>query len=81
MTKWIKKLFTLPIRFYQLAISPLLPSSCRYHPTCSQYMIDAIVEWGVIRGIAMGLKRISRCHPWGSHGHDPVPKNPKKHKE
>lgn len=81
MTKWIKKLFTLPIRFYQLAISPLLPSSCRYYPTCSQYMIDAIVEWGVIRGIAMGLKRISRCHPWGSHGHDPVPKNPKKHKE
>ena len=69
-----KKILVLPIRFYQLLISPLLPSSCRYHPTCSQYMIDAINEWGPIKGIWLGLKRIGSCHPWGGDGYDPVPK-------
>jgi len=71
----LKKLFILPIRFYQIAISPLLGSNCRYNPTCSHYMVLAIQEWGVIQGIWLGLKRIFRCHPWNtSDSYDPVPK-------
>ena len=62
------------VRFYQVGISPLLPSSCRHQPTCSQYMIDAINEWGVVRGLIIGTKRLLRCHPWGTQGFDPVPK-------
>lgn len=62
------------VRFYQLAISPWLGSSCRYSPTCSQYMIEAVNEWGPLKGFWLGIKRIGRCHPWGDHGHDPVPK-------
>lgn len=61
------------VRLYQLVISPILPNSCRYTPTCSQYMIEAIMKYGPLRGGWLGLKRISRCHPWGGHGHDPVP--------
>lgn len=76
MRQILKFLFILPIRFYQLAISPLLKSSCRFQPTCSHYMIEAIEKWG-IRGVWMGMKRIGKCHPWGPHGHDPVPENPK----
>ena len=63
------------VRFYQLAISPYLGRTCRYSPTCSQYMIEAVNKWGTIKGFWLGIKRISRCHPWGGHGHDPVPKN------
>ena len=63
------------VRFYQLAISPWMGSSCRYSPTCSQYMIEAVNEWGPLKGFWLGIKRIGRCHPWGDHGHDPVPKN------
>ncbi len=70
----LKKLFILPIRFYQLAISPYLGKNCRYQPTCSHYAIDAINEWGVLKGMWLGLKRIFSCHPWGGHGYDPVPK-------
>ena len=62
------------VRFYQIAISPLLPSSCRHEPTCSQYMIDAIMEWGPFKGIVLGTRRLLRCHPLGTHGYDPVPK-------
>jgi putative membrane protein insertion efficiency factor len=69
-----RKIFILPIRLYQLTLSPMLGANCRYTPSCSQYMIDAIQEWGPIKGIWMGLRRISRCHPWGGHGHDPVPR-------
>ncbi|HMO40591.1 MAG TPA: membrane protein insertion efficiency factor YidD [Saprospiraceae bacterium] len=74
LRKLFRQLFILPVRFYQLAISPLLPSTCRYQPTCSNYMIEAINEWGPLKGIWLGLKRIGRCHPWGGHGYDPVPK-------
>ena len=73
----VKKLFILPIRFYQWSISPLMPSRCRFTPTCSQYTIEAIQEWGPIKGLHLGIKRIGKCHPWGPHGHDPVPKKPK----
>lgn len=70
----IKKIFILPIRLYQYSISPLLGAHCRHTPTCSQYTIEAIDEWGVVKGIWLGIKRIARCHPWGTNGYDPVPK-------
>ncbi len=73
----LKKIFILPVRFYQLAISPLLGSNCRFTPTCSHYMIQAIEEWGVFKGIYLGTKRIFKCHPWGPDGHDPVPRKKK----
>ena len=77
---WSKKIAILPVKFYQLAISPLLGSNCRYTPTCSQYAIEAIEEWGPLKGGYMGLKRILSCNPWGGHGYDPVPKKEKKDK-
>ena len=77
MISILKKILILPIRFYQLAISPLLGPSCRFSPTCSHYMIEAIEEWGPIKGFWLGIKRIAKCHPWGPHGHDPVPKKNK----
>ena len=62
------------VRFYQLAISPFLGSNCRHYPTCSNYMIEAVKEWGFFKGTWLGLKRIGKCHPWGTSGVDPVPK-------
>ena len=70
----MRKIFTWPIKLYQWTLSPLLGANCRYVPSCSQYMVDAIMEWGPLKGYWLGIKRISRCHPWGGHGHDPVPK-------
>ena len=61
------------IAAYRLAISPLLPPSCRYAPTCSEYCYDAIAEYGLIRGGWLGMKRIARCHPFHPGGVDPVP--------
>lgn len=61
------------VRLYQLIISPYLPSSCRYHPTCSQYGIDALRQHGALKGGWMAIKRIARCHPWSEGGYDPVP--------
>jgi putative membrane protein insertion efficiency factor len=60
------------IRAYKLVISPLLPSACRFHPTCSEYMRDAIEKHGVWKGVGMGLRRLSRCHPFHQGGFDPV---------
>lgn len=61
------------LRFYQRAISPMLPPSCRYEPTCSEYMLQAVVKYGVLKGVWQGLKRVSRCHPFHEGGYDPVP--------
>lgn len=80
MMKVINYIFIFPVKIYQWIISPLFPSSCRFHPTCSNYMIQAIKEWGPFKGIYLGTKRIASCHPWGGSGEDPVPPNPKKHK-
>jgi hypothetical protein len=76
LAKIVQLPFILLIRLYQLTLSPLLgPNKCRYQPTCSHYAIDAIREWGVLRGGYMALRRILRCHPWSKHPmHDPVPK-------
>jgi len=57
---------------YKLIVSPLLPSACRFHPTCSEYMKDAIAKHGVVKGVGMGLRRLSRCHPFHQGGFDPV---------
>ena len=62
-------------RGYQLLISPILPQTCRFNPTCSGYAIDAIRRHGPGRGGWLALRRIIRCHPWGGQGYDPVPDN------
>jgi putative membrane protein insertion efficiency factor len=65
--------FILLIRFYQWGISPLLGPKCRYVPSCSQYAIEALRKHGLFKGLWLSVKRISRCHPFGGHGYDPVP--------
>ncbi|MCH7605660.1 MAG: membrane protein insertion efficiency factor YidD [Chloroflexi bacterium] len=69
----MKRLVLLAIWFYQIALSPLIPSSCRYAPSCSHYSQAAVEKYGVVKGGWIGLKRLARCHPWGSQGFDPVP--------
>ncbi|HAS04920.1 MAG TPA: membrane protein insertion efficiency factor YidD [Dehalococcoidia bacterium] len=69
----MRTLSLMLIRLYQLTISKVLPSSCRYLPTCSQYTYEAIVKFGVFHGMWLGMKRIARCHPWHEGGYDPVP--------
>ena len=69
----LAKLMLGLIRFYRYAISPLIPPRCRYTPTCSQYALEAIQKYGAVKGGWLAAKRIARCHPWGGHGHDPVP--------
>ncbi|WP_417602059.1 membrane protein insertion efficiency factor YidD [Owenweeksia hongkongensis] len=80
----VKKIISYPfillVKIYQWTISPLLPNSCRHTPTCSQYAIEAIQIWGPLKGIWLGAKRLSKCHPWGTHGYDPVPQKPNKSK-
>jgi putative membrane protein insertion efficiency factor len=70
------KILSLPlialIRFYQWVISPWLGPKCRFTPTCSQYAIEAFRKYGLFKGGWMAIRRISRCHPWGGSGHDPV---------
>jgi putative membrane protein insertion efficiency factor len=73
----LSAVFIFFVRSYQVLISPWLGSNCRHQPTCSAYMIEALREWGPFRGLWLGLKRIVKCHPWGSKGFDPVPS--KKH--
>jgi hypothetical protein len=73
LRKILNILVLIPVYIYRWFISPLTPGSCRHVPTCSEYMVDAIKTHGPGRGLVMGLNRLSRCHPWGSHGYDPVP--------
>jgi uncharacterized protein len=61
------------VYFYKYAISPLTPASCRHVPTCSEYMVQSLKAHGPFRGLWLGFRRLSKCHPWGSHGFDPVP--------
>ncbi|WP_084546042.1 membrane protein insertion efficiency factor YidD [Marinomonas profundimaris] len=69
----LKKIFILLVKGYQFLISPLLGNNCRFYPSCSQYMIQAIERFGVIKGVYLGVKRLSKCHPWHEGGMDPVP--------
>ncbi|WP_372767500.1 membrane protein insertion efficiency factor YidD [Lutibacter sp.] len=75
--KAFTKILAIPfiwlVRFYQAAISPYLPSSCRYSPTCSSYTIEALNKHGIFKGGWLSIKRIVSCNPWGGHGYDPVP--------
>ena len=77
LTNFLMKFLTFPfillIRFYQSAISPYLPATCRYHPTCSQYSIEALEKHGLFFGSYLAVRRILSCHPWGKSGYDPVP--------
>ena len=69
----LKRLLLLLVQFYRSCISPLLPPSCRYYPTCSAYAMEAIERYGARRGGWMALRRILRCHPFHAGGYDPVP--------
>lgn len=69
----MKRIFVFIIKGYSYLISPFLGSNCRYFPSCSDYTMEAVEKHGVIRGIWLGIKRISRCHPWHEGGVDPVP--------
>jgi putative membrane protein insertion efficiency factor len=60
------------LRFYKRWLSPMLPSACRFHPTCSEYMAQSIQAYGVMRGVGRGVKRLLRCHPFHEGGFDPV---------
>ena len=71
----------LLVKIYQWFISTILPASCRYSPTCSHYMIEALKVWGPVKGTWLGLKRIASCHPRGGNGYDPVPEKKKENKE
>jgi uncharacterized protein len=61
------------IRFYQTTLSPILPSTCRFYPTCSAYAYQAVEKWGAWRGASLALRRVLRCRPFGGFGYDPVP--------
>ena len=73
----LNKVATFPllilIRGYQLIISPLLGSNCRFMPTCSEYAMESLRSYGSIKGSYLTIKRIGKCHPWGGHGYDPIP--------
>lgn len=75
--KWVNKILVFPfllvIKLYQLIISPMLAPKCRFVPTCSHYSVDALKKHGLFKGCLLAAKRISRCHPRGGSGYDPVP--------
>ncbi len=71
----IKKVILFLLRFYKRFISPLLPSACRFYPTCSEYFYEAVEKKGVLKGSYMGIKRLLKCHPFHPGGYDPVDKD------
>jgi len=77
----MKRFLIAGIRAYQVMISPIIPPACRFQPTCSQYGIEAIGRFGAVQGSILAIRRILRCHPWGQHGHDPVPELPERYPE
>ena len=78
----MKKILIFPflflIKVYQTLISPLTPATCRFQPTCSNYSKEALEKHGLLKGGLLSIKRISKCHPWGDSGYDPVPDNDEK---
>lgn len=70
---WVRRLVTLPIRFYQRCLSPFTPPMCRFRPTCSQYAVEAIERRGLVKGTLLALWRLLRCNPFCKGGYDPVP--------
>jgi hypothetical protein len=73
----VKRIFALPliwlVRIYQYAISPMLGRSCRFHPSCSEYAVEALERHGAFKGLWLAVRRVGRCHPWHPGGYDPVP--------
>jgi len=78
----MKKILIAPfiflVKVYQVVISPLIPASCRFQPTCSHYTVEALQKHGLLRGGRLAIKRIFSCHPWGKSGYDPVPEKDEK---
>lgn len=70
--KWTRAVFLAPIRLYQRFISPALPRRCKYEPTCSRYSVQAVEEYGILRGLVLAMWRLLRCNPWSDGGYDPV---------
>ena len=73
VSRLASQVLILLVRAYQVALSPLMGGACRFEPSCSNYMIEALKVHGPVKGTLLGLWRILRCHPFGSHGYDPVP--------
>ncbi|MGN6392699.1 MAG: membrane protein insertion efficiency factor YidD [Gemmatimonadales bacterium] len=73
MTRWPRRLLALMIRGYQRFVSPALPPSCRFYPSCSQYALEAITRHGAVKGTWLATRRLVRCHPFNPGGFDPVP--------
>ena len=73
LSRIVASAMVVPVRLYQMCISPMFPAACRFTPTCSQYAAEALMKHGPLRGGWLALKRICRCHPWGGKGYDPVP--------
>lgn len=69
----LSAILIFPIHCYQRYVSPLLPPSCRFTPTCSQYAVEALQKHGPVKGLYLAIRRLLRCHPWGGSGYDPVP--------
>jgi uncharacterized protein len=78
INRFISKLICLPIVLYQLLLRPIMKPCCRYYPSCSQYALEALKQFGVFKGIWLTLYRLLRCHPWSKGGYDPVPLNKEK---
>jgi len=70
--------FVLIIKLYQFFISPILKTNCRYLPTCSEYAVSSLKEYGLLKGLYLSFKRVFSCHPYGGEGYDPVPKKTRK---
>ncbi|HOZ81624.1 MAG TPA: membrane protein insertion efficiency factor YidD [Bacteroidia bacterium] len=73
MIKLLNRILIAIVKFYKMVISPLLPMSCRYYPTCSEFCMEALKKYGPLKGGFLSLKRILSCNPFGGHGHHPVP--------
>ncbi|GGP23892.1 membrane protein insertion efficiency factor YidD [Silvimonas iriomotensis] len=69
----MSRLIILLLQIYRYTLSPLLGARCRFTPSCSQYAIEAVTRYGAVKGGWLTMRRLARCHPWGGHGHDPVP--------
>lgn len=76
MNRWPTHAAIALVRLYQATLAAVLGGRCRFYPSCSAYAIDALREWGVLRGGWLAVKRLARCHPLGGHGVDPVPLRP-----